>query len=99
MRSVGVFVFLLASAPLSAQTAAPLHRAAASITEADVKRRIGILAVDSMMGRDTPSRGLELTARYVADQFRRFGLRPAGDDGSWFVRYPVSRRRLELKDS
>jgi hypothetical protein len=99
MRSVGVFVFLLASAPLSAQTAAPLHRAAASITEADVKRRIGIIADDSMMGRDTPSRGLELTARYVADQFRRFGLRPAGDDGSWFVRYPVTRRRLELKDS
>jgi hypothetical protein len=99
MRGIGVFVLLLLSAPLSAQTAAPLHRAAASITEADVKRRVGIIADDSMMGRDTPSRGLELTARYVADQFRRFGLRPAGDDGTWFVRYPVTRRRLELTAS
>jgi hypothetical protein len=99
MRGIGVFVLFLLSAPLSAQTAAPLHRAAASITEADVKRRVGIIADDSMMGRDTPSRGLELTARYVADQFRRFGLRPAGDDGTWFVRYPVTRRRLELAAS
>src|SRR5437867_2064515 len=99
LPAISVFVLLLASAPLSAQTAAPLHRAAASITEADVKRRVGIIADDSMMGRDTPSRGLELTARYVADQFRRFGLRPAGGDGTWFVRYPVTRRRLEMKDS
>jgi hypothetical protein len=99
MRGIAVVALLLAGAPLSAQTAAPLHRAAASITEADVKRRIGIIADDSMMGRDTPSRGLELTARYVADQFRHFGLKPAGDSGTWFVRYPVTRRRLELAAS
>ena len=49
-------------------------KAAASITPADVARRIGIIADDSMLGRDTPSRGLELTAQYVADQFRAFGL-------------------------
>ena len=50
---------------------------------------------DSMMGRDTPSRGLELTAKYVADQFRRFGLEPGGDNGTWFQRYPITRRRLQ----
>ena len=42
-----------------------------------------------MMGRDTPSRGLDLTAQYVADQFRRFGLKTS------FQRYPITRRRLE----
>jgi hypothetical protein len=99
MRGLGVFVLLLANVPLSAQTASPLHQAAASITGADVKRRVGIIADDSMMGRDTPSRGLELTARYVADQFHRFGLKPAGEDGTWFVRYPVTRRRLEFASS
>ena len=65
------------------------------ITAADVARRVGIIADDSMMGRDTPSRGLELTAKYVADQFRRFGLKPGGDNGTWFQRYPITRRRLE----
>ena len=34
-----------------------------TITPADVKRRIEIIANDSMGGRDTPSRGLEATAR------------------------------------
>ena len=52
-----------------------------------------------MLGRDTPSRGLELTAQYVADQFRRFGLKPGGEDGTWFQRYPITRRRLDLAKS
>jgi Peptidase family M28 len=92
---------LLATAPLSAQTASStpvdrLEAAAATITGDDVMRRVGIIADDSMMGRDTPSRGLELTARYVADQFHRFGLRPGGDSGSYFQRYAITRRQMQL---
>jgi hypothetical protein len=87
---------LAAQAP---EPAAPSADAALGITAADVARRIGIIAHDSMLGRDTPSRGLELTARYVADQFRRFGLRPGGEDGSWFQRYPITRRRMDLAAS
>ena len=34
-----------------------------------------------MMGRDTPSPGLEMTAAYVADQFKKFGLKPGR--GKW----------------
>ena len=71
---------VIATGPLSAQTT-PSDAGAASITPADVARRIGIIADDSMLGRDTPSRGLELTAKYVADQFRSFGLRPAATAG------------------
>ena len=89
----------LAAGPLHAQTAAPRERAAATITAADVARHIGVIADDSMLGRDTPSRGLDLTARYVADQFRRFGLRPGGDGGGWFQRYPITRRRFEAAAS
>ena len=80
---------LALTTPLAAQTTQPLAQAAWSITAVDVARRIGIIADDSMMGRDTPSRGLELTAEYVADQFRRFGLKTS------LQRYPVTRRRLD----
>jgi hypothetical protein len=93
------FALLLTAAPLAAQTSSPLVHAAASITPADVARRIGIIAADSMMGRDTPSRGLELTAKYIADQFKSFGLKPGGDSGTWFQRYPITRRRLDLAAS
>ena len=83
-----ILVGVVIVSPLAAQAPQPLTQAAWSITAVDVARRIGIIADDSMMGRDTPSRGLELTAEYVADQFRRFGLTTA------IQRYPVTRRRL-----
>ena len=89
MRRLTLLALILAAGPLSAQTASAPSQAAASITAADVARRIGIIADDSMMGRDTPSRGLDLTAQYVADQFRSFGLKTS------FQRYPITRRRLE----
>ncbi|MDQ3223938.1 MAG: M20/M25/M40 family metallo-hydrolase [Gemmatimonadota bacterium] len=93
MRRLTLLVLVLAAGPLPAQTAQPLSQAAASITAADVARRIGIIADDSMMGRDTPSRGLDLTAKYVVDEFRRLGLK------SSFQHYPITRRRLELEHS
>jgi hypothetical protein len=95
MRTSLVLGLALAAGPLHAQTAPPRDRAAATITAADVARHVGVIADDSMLGRDTPSRGLDLTARYVADQFRRFGLRPGGDGGGWFQRYPITRSRFD----
>src|SRR6185437_6250293 len=101
MRRFLVLGLALVAGPLQSQTAAPgaSARAAATITAADVARRIGIIADDSMLGRDTPSRGLELTAAYVAKEFRRFGLRPGGDDGGWLQRYHIKRRKLDAASS
>ncbi|MBL8985333.1 MAG: M28 family peptidase [Gemmatimonadetes bacterium] len=65
-------------------------KAAASITEADVRARVHAIAHDSMGGRDTPSPGLEKAALWVASEFRRLGLKPAGDEGSFIQRYPVT---------
>jgi hypothetical protein len=76
-----------------------LSKAAATITEADVRRRIFIIADDSMQGRDTPSRGLDLTAQYVADQFKKAGLKPGGEQGTWFVRYQVRRTQFDAAGS
>ncbi|NNG17553.1 MAG: M28 family peptidase [Gemmatimonadales bacterium] len=95
-----------AATPLAAQTATKLQppskavtEAAGTITAADVARRVGIIADDSMMGRDTPSPGLEQTAAYIAAQFKAFGLEPAGDEGGYLQRYPLIRRRLKVEDS
>jgi peptidase M28-like protein len=71
-----------------AEAPAPVT-AAATITEADVRRRIEIIADDSMGGRDTPSPGLEATARYIAGELASFGLTPAGDSGRFVQRYPA----------
>ncbi|HEX9893707.1 MAG TPA: M20/M25/M40 family metallo-hydrolase [Gemmatimonadales bacterium] len=98
MRLVPVLVLLLVPGVLAGQSAA-VRRAAATITEADVKSRIFIIAHDSMGGRDTPSPGLEMTAAYIAAEFKRFGLQPGGDSGSFIQRYPIRRTQLDTAKS
>src|SRR5437899_929045 len=51
------------------------------ITAQSLKGRLSFLASDLLEGRDTPSRGLDVAAEYIASEFRRAGLKPAGDDG------------------
>lgn len=82
----------------SAQTRRPhseregaVAAAVATITAHDVLARIAIMADDSMRGRDTPSPGLDRAAEYVAREFRRLGLRPGGDGGTFIQRFPVIR--------
>src|SRR5437870_6559038 len=88
---------LLAALPGSAaaQRQQPPARGAASITPADVRRRIGIIADDSMLGRATPSPQLDAVAAYVAGEFRRFGLKPGGDSGTYLQRYPLEVLRFD----
>jgi hypothetical protein len=69
--------------------------AAATITTEDMHARIATIAADSMGGRDTPSRGLEQTAQWIADEYAAFGLDPAGDDGTFFQRISFPLRVLD----
>ena len=75
-----------------------LERAAAQITEAGVRHTVMTIADDSMLGRDTPSRGLELTAAYVERAFRDAGLKP-GAAGRFRQQYPLVRRSLDPSHS
>ena len=42
---------------------------------------LSFLASDLLEGRNTPSRGLDIAAEYIASQFRSAGLEPGGDNG------------------
>ncbi|MDH3369391.1 MAG: M20/M25/M40 family metallo-hydrolase [Gemmatimonadota bacterium] len=86
-------------AVLTAQAPAASARAVASITPADVAQRVGIIAHDSMGGRNTPSPGLEKTAQYIAAEFQRFGLVPGGDDGTFIQHYRLANTRLNVARS
>ena len=46
-----------------------------------LRGHLSFIASDALEGRSTPSRGLDIAAEYIAAQFRRAGLEPAGDDG------------------
>ena len=72
------------------------------ISSDSLKGHLSFLASDLLEGRDTPSRGLDLAAEYIAAQFRRAGLEAIGDDGyfqtaNWEVSEPdPAGPRLEL---
>ncbi len=53
------------------------------------------LSGDAMEGRDTGSEGYEAAARLVAARFAAAGLKPAGDDGSYFQRVPMQALSIE----
>src|SRR4051812_26720563 len=60
----------------------PETRAALDRISADSLRgHLSFMSSDLLKGRDTPSEGLDIAAEYIASQFRRSGLEPAGDDG------------------
>ncbi|HET9949643.1 MAG TPA: M28 family peptidase [Longimicrobiales bacterium] len=97
--ALAAVVALAGPTALAAQAArdvvsADLERAALTITEADYLQRVGVLAHDSMGGRDTPSEGLEKAAAWIASELAGMGLRGAAEDGGFIQRYPL--RSVEL---
>ncbi len=68
---------------------------AAAITRQDAMSRLYVLADDSMMGRDAGTRGNVMGTDYIAAEARRIGLRPAGDNGTYFQAIPLVRRSVD----
>ena len=98
IRPLALCALLLPAAAV-AQTTAAVQRAVRTITPADVVHRIGVIADDSMLGRATPSPQLEMVARYIAGEFKRFGLKPLGDSGTFIQHYPIARQQIDLTKS
>jgi hypothetical protein len=60
----------------------------AHITPNALRADVSFLASDLLEGRDTPSRGLDIAAEYIASSFRRMGLEPVTGD-SFYQAVPV----------
>ena len=95
MRRIALIGVLL-SAPYAVAAQNGVTNAVSSITAEDFIRRVGVIAHDSMLGRDTPSAGLSMTAQYIADEFRRMGLSPGAPNGSFIQEYPLIRERVDI---
>src|SRR5437773_5069139 len=72
----------------SAPRNAPVWVTEPAITAADLRQRLYLIADDSLMGRETGSLGAFKASAYVAAEFRRPGLEPAGDNGTYFQTVP-----------
>jgi Zn-dependent M28 family amino/carboxypeptidase len=76
-----------------AQQPGPMHSAGTRVAhavDANVLRgHLEFLADDALEGRKPGTRGGVTAAKYIAAQFERLGLQPAGDSGSYFQKVPI----------
>src|SRR6266851_5556956 len=66
-----------------------------TISAAQLRSYLSFIASDEMEGRDTPSRGLDTVAKFIAMNLERWGFKPAGDDGTFFQRIVLRRDQLD----
>ncbi|RPJ84402.1 MAG: hypothetical protein EHM13_04490, partial [Acidobacteria bacterium] len=86
-RFILASIVVLAAVGLAAQQG-PVPTGAAVQTD-DLKRWLGYLASDELEGRGNGSEGLGLAAAYVARELEELGVRPGGDNGTYFQRVKV----------
>src|SRR5256885_12234500 len=111
---MSVLIFGFSSVPLApralaqrktskTQKAAPAsvasQRGADTITAAQLKDYLSFIASDLMEGRDTPSRGLDITAQFLATHLSHWGFKPAGDDGSYFQKIALSKDVIDKAET
>jgi len=81
---------------LIAQT--PGDRVARAVDESVIRAHLGFLSDDLLEGRAPATRGGDLAAKYIAVQFRRLGLEPAGGRGTYYQPVPLVSRRVTEMD-
>lgn len=92
-----------ASTPPAVDAATRLDQAKAAanrIRPDDILRDVSFLASDANMGRrtpfpDSPSPGYDAAAQYVARALGDLGIKPMGDNGTYFQHYTVTRSTLD----
>ena len=78
-----------------AAAAVTAQRGVDTISADQIKDYLTFIASDEMEGRDTPSRGLDTTAKFLALNLARWGFKPAGDTGSFLQRIDLRRDRAD----
>lgn len=91
-RSLTLAALITVPAALQAQNTAKPSAAARVANALDTnayRAHLEFLADDALEGRAPGTRGGAIAAQYIAAQFRRLGLAPAGDSGTYYHRVPI----------
>jgi Zn-dependent M28 family amino/carboxypeptidase len=95
-------LFFLGLAVLAASQAAPkgvplavprpspaAFQALETINPEHIRAHVRFLSHDLLEGRGTGQRGGDIAAEYIATQFALYGLKPAGDNGTYLQKVPM----------
>lgn len=89
-----VIVFSFLSTVLAQNISKP------EVTAAELREHLKFLASDALEGRKSGSKGAERAEQYIADEFKSYGLKPVGDNGTYLQKFEfVAGVRLGPKNS
>jgi Zn-dependent M28 family amino/carboxypeptidase len=101
-KTVLLFFFSMAVAALGQNSAKLVHAPAATprpssaafaametINPDRIRAHVRFLSHDLLEGRGTGQRGGDIAAEYIATQFSVYGLKPAGDNGTYMQKVPM----------
>ena len=77
---------------LDAQASKTTNKPEAGSVQADpqkIRAHVKFLSSDLLEGRGTGQRGGDIAAEYIATEFALYGLKPAGDQGTYFHEVPM----------
>ena len=102
-----LLITFVVSAPLTAQRRNGSGGAASTaafgnvdgISARQMREHLTFIASDELEGRDTPSRGLDIAAMYIAQHLGSWGIKPAGDNGTFFQKFPLRRDKLDVENT
>src|SRR6267378_6962580 len=83
------------AAPPARSTAPPARPSSAAFAAMEtinpdrIRAHVRFLAHDLLEGRGTGQRGGDVAAEYIATQFALYGLKPAGDSGTYMQKVPM----------
>jgi len=72
---------------------------AEGVTADQMRNYLYFVASDEMEGRDTPSRGLDTTAKFIAMNLKSWGFKPSGDDGTFFQKIDLIRYKVNTSST
>jgi hypothetical protein len=87
------------AAPDPQSLPAAVRAAGDAIDSTRLHADVAYLASDALLGRDTPSPGLDSATAYVVRRLTALGLEPSGDSGSFLQRYAVREIALDTAAS
>ncbi len=78
-----------APAPVAPRPSSAAFAAMETVNPERIRAHVRFLSDDLLEGRGTGQRGGDIAAQYIATQFALYGLKPAGDNGTYLQKVPM----------
>lgn len=95
LLTLGLAAISVQPAVAQSQRVAQVRAAANTIVSDNLMRDVSYIASDAMRGRATPSPGLDSAAAYVVRRLQQLGVKPVGDNGTFYQHYTVRRATID----